>query len=106
VNDEITLIRAQIDTIFYFTINGSSLKLFNPSGLAPFSLKRVAPPVRSVINGLWQTLTVLGSSYISEISMNGTHAVLCEGQGVALYNITSANEIVFTILRSRGCSSN
>ena len=37
--------------------------------------------------------------------MNGTHVFLCEGKGIAIYNITGTNEIVFTILRSRGCSS-
>ena len=46
----------------------------------------------------------MGQAQSSTIKMNGTHAVLCKGQGLALYKISSQNEMVFTILRSRGCS--
>lgn len=100
-----TTIRSKIDTIFYFTINGSSLKLFDPSGWAPFVFNRTTNPVGTAINGLWQTLTVAGSNQLSEIQMNGTHALLCQGQGLAIYNITSSNGIIFTILKSKGCST-
>lgn len=36
--------------------------------------------------------------------MNGSHAFLCGGSGIAVYNITSRSQIIFTILRSLGCS--
>ena len=35
--------------------------------------------------------------------MNGTHAVLCDGKGVANYVIKN-NRITFIIEKSRGCS--
>lgn len=67
------------------------LKLYNPTGLAVFAFKRKVRPPIEAINGLWQTLTVYGSKQNSEISVNGTHAILCQGNGEAVYNITSSN---------------
>lgn len=102
---EITTIRSKIDSVFYFTINGTSLKLFDPTGFAPFVLARVVPPIGRAINGLWQTINVNAVKQYTNIYVNGTHALLCQGQGIAIYNITSQNQIIFTILRSRGCTS-
>lgn len=104
VEGEITTIRAKLDTVFYFTINGTTLKLFNPTGFAPFVFKRIEEVPPKAINGLWQTLRVLNFPAFVDITVNGTHAVLCGGQGIAIYKINGINEIVFTILRSRGCS--
>jgi hypothetical protein len=37
--------------------------------------------------------------------MNGTHATLCGGNGLAKYQITSINQIYFLVLLSKGCAS-
>jgi hypothetical protein len=40
VEGEITALRAKLDTVFYFTIDGPVLKLYNPTGFAPFAFTR------------------------------------------------------------------
>lgn len=79
LSGEMTAIRSKIDTVFYFSINGDTLKLYNPTGFAAFSFKREVQPALTAINGLWQTLTVYGSSQHNDISINGTHAIICDG---------------------------
>jgi hypothetical protein len=36
--------------------------------------------------------------------LNGSHAFLCNGSGMAVYNVTSRSQIIFTIVRSLGCT--
>lgn len=60
----------------------------------------------TAINGYWQTINVYGARQFTDIYVNGSHAMLCKGQGIAFYNITSQNQIIFTIIKSKGCSSN
>lgn len=36
--------------------------------------------------------------------LNGSHAFLCNGNGIAIYNVTSRSQIIFTIIRSLGCT--
>jgi hypothetical protein len=101
---EITTIRSKIDTIFYFTIKGDSLSLHNPTGFAPFVFQRKVKNPPKAINGRWSTDTVLGQAKDYDIYMNGTHASLCRGNGLANYKISSLNGIAFTVLVSRGCN--
>lgn len=50
---EISTLRSKIDTIFYFTIDGSTLKLYNPTGFAPFVLQRKVKQSPKALNGRW-----------------------------------------------------
>jgi hypothetical protein len=58
VGSEISTIRSKIDTVFYFTINGTTLSLFDPTGFAPFVFANADVSAGPAINGGWQTLTV------------------------------------------------
>jgi hypothetical protein len=80
------------------------LSLYDPTGFAPFVSERNDANVGPAINGGWQTITVNQNNLNDNINVNGTHAILCNGSGIAIYNITSRSQIIFTILRSRGCS--
>jgi hypothetical protein len=104
VSGEITTIRSRLDTVFYFVINGTMLSLYDPTGFAPFVSERNDANVGPAINGGWQTITVNQNNLNDNINVNGTHAILCNGSGIAIYNITSRSQIIFTIIRSRGCS--
>ena len=89
LSGEITILRSKIDSVFYFTINGTTLKLFDPTGFAPFVFERVVSSMGTAINGYWQTINVYGARQFTDIYVNGSHAMLCKGQGIAFYNITS-----------------
>jgi hypothetical protein len=48
----------------------------------------------------------MNSPRFVNVKVNGSHAVLCNGQGVAVYRLSGMNQILFTILKSKGCGEN
>lgn len=79
------------------------MRLFDPTGFAPFAFERADAGIPN-INGAWKTLNINYQSLNEQIKINGTHAMLCEGSGLAIYNVSSRSQLVFNILRSKGCS--
>lgn len=86
-------------------INGTTLTLFDPTGFAPFVFERVDSNSSPAINGGWKTITIDQNQLSENILINGSHAILCEGKGLAIYKISSRSQIVFNIIKSKGCSN-
>lgn len=57
-----------------------------------------------MINGAWKTLNINYQPSNEQIKINGSHVMLCQGNGLAIYNVSSRSQLVFNILKSKGCS--